>query len=75
MPAFGYSSVSQTFSHEETPEIILRFWQGRTQEETAGVQPHPKPPKLKVKKHRFCRYYDIKTFTCFPPHPLKSVDE
>jgi hypothetical protein len=36
-----------------------------TQGVAAGLQPSPSPktPKLKFKKDRFCRYYDIKSFT------------
>jgi hypothetical protein len=39
---------------------------------------HPKPPKLKFKKHRFFGYYDIKMLRDLPfsrNNPLKSADE
>jgi hypothetical protein len=36
---------------------------GHSQKEgDVGLKP-PNPPKLKVKKHRFCTYYDIISFT------------
>jgi hypothetical protein len=31
-----------------------------------GCSPPPKPAKPKLKKHRFCRYYDIKILRDFP---------
>jgi hypothetical protein len=46
--------------------------QGRTKGRRApGSSP---PPNPKLKTHRFCRYYDIKSFTLFPVQP-KSVTE
>jgi hypothetical protein len=45
----------------------------------AGLQPPPNPPKLKFKKHRFCRYDNIKKFYVISPsaenQPLKSADD
>jgi hypothetical protein len=43
----------------------------------AGCSPPPKPTKMKFKEHRFCRYYDLKSFTDFPfsRKPLKSADD
>jgi hypothetical protein len=34
----------------------------------------PKPPKPKFKKHRFCRHYDIRSFTWFPLHPKSATE-
>jgi hypothetical protein len=51
--------------------------QGRTQGvgEAAGLHPPPiNHLKLKIKKHRFCRYYGIKSFTWFSLQ-LKSATE
>jgi hypothetical protein len=41
--------------------------------EVPGCSP-AKPPELKFKKHRFCRYYGIKGFTWFPLQPKSATE-
>jgi hypothetical protein len=42
---------------------VLNLLQGHTQRrEGCLAAASPNPPKLKLKKHRFCRYYDIKSY-------------
>jgi hypothetical protein len=55
--------------------------QGRTQTwgrglPSAGLQPPPptNPIQPKFKKHRICRYYDIKSFTWFPLQPKSAIE-
>jgi hypothetical protein len=40
----------------------------------AGLQPAAKRPKTEIKKHRFCRYYDIKSFTWFILQPKSATE-
>jgi hypothetical protein len=57
--------------------LVCATWnQGRTQwlgGGADGLKP-PKPPKLKYKNHRFCRYYGIKSFTWFPVQPKSATE-
>jgi hypothetical protein len=39
-----------------------------------GCSPPPKPPKPKFKKHKFCRYYDIESFTWFSLQPKSATE-
>jgi hypothetical protein len=39
-----------------------------------GRSPPSKRPKQKLKKHIFCRYYDIKCLTWFPLHPKSATE-
>jgi hypothetical protein len=38
-----------------------------------AAAPPPNPPKWKFKKHRFCRYYDIKSFTWVTLQPKSAT--
>jgi hypothetical protein len=38
-----------------------------------GCKP-TKPPKLKFKNHRFCRYYDIKSVMLFPLQSKSAIE-
>jgi hypothetical protein len=40
----------------------------------AGLQHSPTPPPKTGIKNRFCRYYDIKTFTWFPLQPKSATE-
>jgi hypothetical protein len=62
--------------HPRRPESSVPLWeQGCTQGEegcrAAGPPPPPKPAKPKFKKHRFRRYYNIKSFSLQPKSPTE----
>jgi hypothetical protein len=77
----GHHVPNGTVSHPRGLESsVVSVWesqiQGCTQEKgcQAGAPPPPNPQKWNLKKHRFCRFYDIKSFKCFPLQ-LKSATE
>jgi hypothetical protein len=68
------NSLSKPLSKRTNPPL-----QGRTKRRggAAGLQappPPPNPPKPKFKKHRFCGYYDIKSFTWFTLQPKSATE-